>query len=141
MRVRKMKTSSDSRNIDIVKRIYESFSAGDIEAVTADWDVSIALQEPDGFATGGGTHHGPEEILTDVFARLRTRWTDVSVVPERFVDGGDTIVMLGNWRGTYIETGKTASFPLAHVFDLRDGKIVKWQSYADTALYNAAVEA
>lgn len=38
------------------------------------------------------------------------------------------------------ETGTSVEYPNAHVFDFEDGKIVQWQSYADTALFNDALE-
>ena len=119
--------------------MYESFADGDIEAVIATWDAGIELREPEGLV-GGGTLHGPDEILGNLFAGLANDWTDVSVRPERFVDGRDTVVALITWSGTYIETGKSVEFRGAHVFDFEDGKIVRWTSYADTALFNAALE-
>jgi ketosteroid isomerase-like protein len=122
-----------------VRGLYESFAEGDIAAVTATWDDDIELREPEGIV-GGGTLHGHEEILETLFAGLATDWTDVSVVPERFVDGGDTVVALTTWSGTYVETEKQVAFRGAHVFDFRNGKIVRWTSYADTALFNAATE-
>lgn len=131
--------STAKSNVETVKGMYESFADGDIEAVIATWDSTIELSEPEGIV-GGGTLHGPDEILENLFAGLANDWTDVSVRPERFVDGGDTVVALITWSGTYIETGKSVEFPGAHVFDFEDGKIVRWTSYADTALFNAALE-
>jgi hypothetical protein len=129
--------SGPRSNVETVKGMYESFAEGDIDAVTATWDATIELREPEGLV-GGGTLHGPEEILENLFAGLADDWTDVSVVPQCFVDGGDTVVALTNWSGTYIETGKSTEFRGAHVFEFADGKIIRWTSYADTALFNAA---
>lgn len=134
-----MANSAMNSNVEIVKGLYDSFAEGDIDAVTATWDDAIELREPEGIV-GGGTLHGHDQILENLFTGLATDWTDVSVVPERFVDDGDTVVALTTWNGTYIETGKSVNFRGAHVFDLRDGKIVRWTSYADTALFNAATE-
>ena len=75
-------------------------------------------------------------------ALLRSNWENVSVVPERFVDDGDTVVMLGREieSGTYSDTGESVSFPIVHVCDLESGKITKWKSFGDTALFNTAIE-
>ena len=134
-----MPTTTTTENLETVKGLYESFAEGDIEAKRNHVDPDVALHEPEGIA-GGGTHHGFDEIVDDVFSRLGTQWEDVSVVPERYVEDGDTVVALHTWRGTYSETGKTVEFPNAHVFDFEDSKIVRWTSYADTALFNAALE-
>ncbi|ELZ31407.1 hypothetical protein C474_08897 [Halogeometricum pallidum JCM 14848] len=127
------------RNVETVTRMYESFAEGDIDAVVATWDSGIELHEPEGIV-GGGTLRGRDEILENLFAGFANDWTEVSVVPERFIDGGDTVVALITWSGTYVETGTSVEFRGAHVFDFQDGKIVRWTSYADTALFNAATE-
>lgn len=80
-------------NVETAKGMDESFAAGDTEAVIATWDSSIELDEPEGLV-GGGTLYGPDEILENLFAGLANDWTDVSVRPERFVDGRDTVVAL-----------------------------------------------
>jgi hypothetical protein len=100
----------------------------------------VELHEPTGIA-GGGTPRGFDEIVENVFSRVGTQWVGVSVVPERCVEDGDTVVALHTWRGTSSTTGKSVEYPNAHVFDFEDGKIVQWTSYADTALFNAALEA
>lgn len=66
-------------------------------------------------------------------------WEEVSVVPEQFVEGDDMVVALYTWNGTSTETGKSVEFPAAHVFTFQDGKIARWRSYGDIALFNAAL--
>lgn len=134
-----MARATAKSNVETVRRMYESFAEGDIETVVATWGLTIELSEPEGIV-GGGTLHGPDEILENLIVGLANDWTDVSVIPERFIDGGGTVVALITWSGTYIETGKSVEFRGAHVFDFEDEKIVNWTSYADTALFNAALE-
>ena len=50
---------------------------------------------------------------------------DVSVVPERYVADGATVVALQTWSGTYLETGRSVELAGVHVFDFEDGKIVE----------------
>lgn len=134
-----MAKSEMQSNVETVKGMYKSFAEGDIDAVTATWGATIELREPEGIV-GGGTLHGKDEILENLFAGLADDWTDISIIPQRFVDGGDTVVALTKWSGTYIATEKSVEFRGAHVFDFNDGKIVRWTSYGDTALFNAALE-
>jgi ketosteroid isomerase-like protein len=42
-------------------------------------------------------------------------------------------VVLGRYRATNRETGKALDAPFAHVWDLRGGKVVRFDQYADTA--------
>jgi ketosteroid isomerase-like protein len=134
-----MPEETEKTNSERVQELYDSFAEGDFEAIRDIMDPDIELHEPKGIA-GGETHHGFDEIVENVFSRLGTEWEDVSVVPDRYVADGDTVVVLLTWSGTYSRTGKSVEFPNAHVFDFEDGKIVQWRSYADTALFNAALE-
>lgn len=135
-----MAVTKTENNVGTVKRIYESFVAGDVDAVVATWAPDIEFNAPEGLI-GGGTFHGPGEILENVFAELAKNWEETSAVPEQFVDGGDTVDALMTWSGTSTETGKDVENPGAHVFEFEDGMIARWTSDADTALFNAALEA
>jgi ketosteroid isomerase-like protein len=134
-----MPSTTTTENLETVKGLYESFAEGDIEAIRDIIDPDVELHEPRGIA-GGGTLHGFDEIVENVLSKLGDDWEDVSVVPERYVADDDTVVVLQTWSGTYSETGKSVEYPGAHVFEFEDGKIVQWRSYADTALFNAALE-
>ena len=126
-------------NTERVQELYDSFAKGDFEAIREIMDPDVELHEAKGIV-GGGTHHGFDEIVENVFSRIGDEWEDVSVVPEQYVAEGDTVVVLLTWSGTSSKTGKSVKYPNAHVFDFEDGKIVQWTSYADTALFNAALE-
>lgn len=130
---------SERTNTESVQELYDSFAKGDFEAIRDIMDPDVELHEPQGIP-GGGTHHGFDEIVENVFSRLGTEWEDVSVVPERYIADGNSVVALHTWSGTSSKTGKSVEYPNAHIFDFEDGKIVHRRSYADTALFNAALE-
>lgn len=135
-----MTKSGAESNVKIVRELYGSFSEGDIDAVVDSWAPTIELVEPGGMV-GSGTFRGAEEIVENVFSGLASDWKDVSVTPERFIVGGDTVVALILWSGTNVETGTSTEFRGAHVFDFDNGRINQWTSYADSALFNAAHQA
>lgn len=130
-------TSAD--NVGTVRGIYESFAEGDVEAIVATWAPDITMIEPEGMV-GGGSYHGPDEIVENVFGEIAEIWEDASVVPERVIDAGDTVVAIYTFEATSTATGKQVAYEGAHVFDFEDGQITRWRSYGDTALFNAALE-
>lgn len=107
---------------------------GVLEVLSAD----IAWTEAEGFPYGG-TYHGPKGVLEGVFMRLGSEWNGFAAVPSEFIDGGDTIVVLGKYSGTYKATGKSFEADFAHVWKLRDGKAAQFVQYVDTLLVNRAV--
>lgn len=134
-----MSMTSRGPNNETARELYDSFAEGDIESIREVMDPNVEFHLPSGIV-GGGTFRGFDEIVENVFSVLGNDWEDVSVVPERYVEDGGTVVALLTWSGTYSDTGRSVEFGGAHVFDFEDGRIVRWTSYADTALFNAALE-
>ena len=54
--------------------------------------------------------------------------------------GGDTIVVLGKYSGTYKKTNKSFQADFAHVWKLREGKAVRFVQYVDTLVVQRAVD-
>ena len=119
-------------NGEVIKGIYEAFATGNVPAVLGAFDAKIAWSEADGFMYAG-TYNGPEGVLAGVFMRLATEWEGFTAVPNKFVDGGDgNVISIGTYSGKYLKTGKSISVPFAHEWELRDGKVVKFNQHTDT---------
>ena len=61
-------------------------------------------------------------------------------MPHEFIDGGDTIVVLGKYSGTYKKTNKSFQADFAHVWKLREGKAVRFVQYVDTLVVQRAID-
>lgn len=69
----------------------------------------------------------------DYFAGLKAGWEMVHFTPEEFIAQGDRVVMLGRCAFRSRLTGKTAESPKADVYRFRDGRIVEFFDFYDTA--------
>ena len=56
-----------------------------------------------------------------------------TAVPGTFIDGSDHVVVLGRYGGTMKAGGAPLDAPLCHVYRFRDGKVVMFQQFTDTA--------
>jgi ketosteroid isomerase-like protein len=113
--------------------LYEAFGRGDVPAVLGAFDPQISWSEADNFLYADGNPYiGPEAVAGGVFQRIVSDVDGFAVVPERFVDGGETVVVEGRYRGTMKATGTPVNAQFAHVWTFRDGKIVRFQQYTDT---------
>lgn len=122
-----------SANLDLIRGLYEAFAAGDVPGVLARMAPDIVWNEAENFPyADGNPYRGPEAILTGVFARLGGEWDGFAAVPAEFLDAGDTIVVLGRYRGTYKATGRAFDADMAHVWRVRDGKAAEFRQYTDT---------
>ena len=127
-----------ANNLEIVRGAYEAFARGDVPAVLAVLASDVSWTEAEGFPYGG-TYSGPDAVLKNVFMKLGAEWEGFSAVPHEFVAQADTVVSLGQYSGKYNITGKTFSAPFAHVWSFRDGKVVRFRQYTDTAVVQSAL--
>jgi len=118
-------------NLEVVQRAYEAFGRGDVEAVVAALDQQIEWIEGDVDGLPyAGTHHGVEAVVNNVFAQMPTTYDEFALAPQQWVDGGGTIVMLGEI--TLRKDGREATQRVAQVWTMRDGRAVRFESFSDT---------
>ena len=123
-------------NLDIIKSIYEGETAEEngrnLEKYVAE---NINWTEAKGFPYAG-TYIGLENITKNVFNRLGSEWIDYKFTPEDYVVGDDKVVAYGTYSGTYKLTGIAFEARVAHVWKLRDGKIVSFEQFVDSQTVN-----
>ena len=131
-----------AENVKTVESMYAAFATGDVPTVLAGLDPKVEWWEAENFIYAEGNPYvGPQSVLQGVFMRLATEWDGFSVAPTGVLDAGDTAIGHGYYSGTYKQTGKQVRAQFAHFFTFRDGKIVKFQQYTDTAQFKDAVAA
>ena len=126
-------------NLDSVKAVYQAFAKTDIPSVIGFLSPDIDWTEAEGFPYGG-TYHGPHAVLSGVFMRLGSEWNGFAAVPDEFIDGGDTVVALGKYSGTYKATGKSFEANFAHVWKIQDGKAVRFIQYVVSLFVHRAIQ-
>lgn len=135
-----MASAKAKSNLEIVREAYAAFNEGDIETVTGIMDADVEWTEPEG-SPYSGTYDGPDAVVENVFARSMEDVEGFEVATDRFIDGGDTIVVLGTARGTVMRSGKSLNVPFAHVCDLEDGRMTRFVDYTDTHRWQQAFSA
>ena len=127
-------------NVNSIKQVYQAFAEGDVPTVLGALSPEIDWTEAEGFPYAG-TYHGPRAVLEGVFMRLGSEWNGFAAIPDEFIDGGDTVVVLGKYSGTYKKTGKSFQADFAHVWKMQDGKAIRFIQYVDTLLVHRALQA
>ena len=122
-----------AENVDVVKGIYQAFATGDVPAVVAAMSPDIEWNEAENFPySDGNPYRGPDAILGGVFARIGGEWDGFAVVPEQFLDAGDTVIMTGRYTGSHKGSGQAMNPQVAHFWTLAVGKVVRFQQLVDT---------
>ncbi|HYX27656.1 MAG TPA: nuclear transport factor 2 family protein [Pyrinomonadaceae bacterium] len=127
-------------NANVVRGMYEAFARGDVPTIVAALDAQVEWWEAENFIYDDGNPYvGPQAVLEGVFMRIAQQWDGFQVSPKEILDAGDTIIGHGYYSGTYKENGAAVRAQFAHFFTFREGKIVKFQQYTDTAQFREAI--
>lgn len=125
-------------NIDIVRAHYAASAQGNIDAMMAHVSPQVRWTEMAGFPCAG-TWVGPQAVAENVFAVLGRDWIGYRFELQSLIDGGEHIVGVGSYRGTYRATGKDLQARVTHIWHLQNGKIVAFEQFTDTLLVRQAM--
>jgi hypothetical protein len=122
-------------NVEIVKGAYDAFGRGDMAAVLGAMDPAIEWRQAEGnpYMPSGEAWVGPDAILNNLFMRIGNDWDGFKVQPKTYHDAGDTVVVELRYSGTSKATGKGMDAQACHIWEVRDGRIMSFQQYLDTA--------
>lgn len=120
-------------NVAIAKGVYEALAEGDIDAVLGVMDEQIEWHLAEHHPLWPGKAFvGPQAVLEGLLVPLTQIYIGFRIDIKRIVGLGDTVLVEARYRGKGKVTGLDLDAQAAHVWDFRDGKCVRWQSYMDT---------
>lgn len=120
------------QNVNTMRNAYEAFNRGDIAAVLEAFDPQIEWREPGGGRAPQGTYKGAQSVANDVFATVPENFEEFEAQPERFIDAGEYLVVVGTFRGTR-KAGGQMDAAFAHVWQMREGKAVSFHNHVEAA--------
>jgi ketosteroid isomerase-like protein len=119
-------------NIEVVRKMYTDLARGDFEALTAVLDPEVEWAEPDlEYLPYAGLTVGRDNVVNSVYAKIPSVYEKVEFVPDKLIDGGDTVTVVGRatMKGPY---GEQVQFPFAHVIRLCNGLVARFDHFVDT---------
>ncbi|THU04036.1 nuclear transport factor 2 family protein [Lampropedia puyangensis] len=127
-------------NLAIIQATYEGTSEENGKNLLAVLAPEARWTEAAGFPYAG-TYVGPEQIVAGVFQRLGTEWDGYNAKVHTYLADGDRVAAFGVYSGTYRKTGKHMSATFAHLYHLKDGKILSMEQYVDSHMVQQALTA
>jgi ketosteroid isomerase-like protein len=128
-----------SENVEIVRRMNERFAAGDRESwrevIHPDvvWDMSRSSMPGQAHVYRG--HEGVVRFFRDWLGT----WQDYGFEERELIDAGDSVVVVFREHGRGKGSGIEIEQEFFGVWDLRDGRIVRFRAFDSKAEALAAV--
>jgi ketosteroid isomerase-like protein len=123
-------------NVAVVRRVIEAWNLNEQER-------DVALERVVPFLDPGVIFDATRRIINPktyagiegIRAMLAERdevWGEFRMEPDEFVDGGDRVVVIGRWVGKGRGSGVEVNQPIADVFTLDGGRVVRCEiGYSD----------
>lgn len=96
-------------------------------------DIHWHEAESNPYMPSGEAWVGPDAVLNNLFLKLGAEWDGFAVHPKSFHDAGKSVIVEGRYSGTCKATGESMDTQVCHVWDIKDGKVIRFQQYVDTA--------
>ena len=130
-------------NVTLLKNLYDAFAKGDIPTVLGAMSADIRWHEAESnpYMPSGDAWVGPDAVLNNLFMKLGAEWDGFGVHPKSFHAAGGSVIVEARYSGKYKATGKSLDAQVCHVWDVKDGKVTRFQQYVDTARLQDAMGA
>jgi ketosteroid isomerase-like protein len=136
---------TQQQNVETLRRMYEAWNDRDIDALMGNYDPGIEIVETQDLAYAAallrvlgprfvilsGGYHGKAEVrkLWETIWEI-SEWFIVK--PEDFIAVGDEHVVVPNVLSARAKgTGLEGEAPTAHLFTVRNGKVLRMQVFVD----------
>ena len=117
----------------IVQQVYQAFGRRDVPGV-----LSLVADQVDWEFVGSptlpyaGRRRDPQGVA-DFFTAVAQNDDIHAFEPREFIEAGAHVTVLGWERSKALDTGHMFESEWAHVFTVKDGKVVRWRGWFNTA--------
>ena len=120
-------------NAETVRSFYAALGRADLGDLLGLLHEELEWTEAERFPYYGGTWRSPRAVVDNLLLPLARDWDPFRAEAEEFLSVGDQVVSFGFYAGRYKATGRSMTARFAHRWLLRDGRIARFEMYADTA--------
>jgi ketosteroid isomerase-like protein len=122
---------SVAANVDTLETLYDAMNRADLDVILRLQAEDVEWWGPRVFPDIAGPHRGHDGIR-DYTRHVMDAWSEFSVIPEKFLDLGERVLVYTRERGRGRMSGiEVQSQPTAHLWTLDRGRVVRFQVFWD----------
>ncbi|HVK96667.1 MAG TPA: nuclear transport factor 2 family protein [Flavisolibacter sp.] len=127
-----MEATLTKNNVQVIQKVFADFQNGNIPAIVDACSNEIiwgGYKNP--HIPFSGLYYGKEGVM-EFFSRVADTINITAFEPREFISDGDDVVAIGRHSGSVKSTGKTFDHDWCFRFHVKNGRILKFVSFADT---------
>ena len=115
-------------NVEIIRRGLEAYNRGDVQTLLDISDPEAEFVPLRSLVVGGSYrgHDGIRRFMTDV----GEEWDDRRILLQELREDEGRVVLLGEFEATGKASGVEMRSPVAWIFELREGKVIRMRAYS-----------
>ena len=117
-----------SGDVELLRELYSEWERGDFSREILSPDI---VSQNHGFVDMDAGQRGLDEVLAVQREWLRQWERPFRIEAEEYLEAGELVVVLVRWMGRGKGSGAEVESEGAHVWQIRDGKAVRWDVYRD----------
>ena len=123
-----------SANLSTIKGVYNAFATGDFPGFLNAMDPNIEWNEAESFPYADGNPYiGPDAVVQGVMSRIGADWEYWTISDQVYhVTMEAMVIVTARYNAKHKISGKVIRAQVTHMWTLKEGKITKFQQYADT---------
>jgi len=131
---------SNPENLSTVENLYKAFNSGDMPTVMATLDPNIDWNEAEGNKyADGNPYKGADAVLNGVFSRIGEDYETFKLSDIQLYEMSNNKVLATlRYQGKLKKNSAVIDAQAAHLWTLKDGKMIAFQQYVDTKQLNDA---
>ncbi|QCX38456.1 ketosteroid isomerase [Aureibaculum algae] len=124
----------ENQSMQIIDNLYKAFEKGDIPTIMGSMSPKIEWNEAESNSMASGNPYiGPDAIINGVFARLGAEHEYFKLADiELHEMSNNKVLATLRYDAKNKKTGKDYNAQAAHLWALKNGKIISFQQYVDT---------
>ncbi|MES1147169.1 MAG: nuclear transport factor 2 family protein [bacterium] len=127
-------TTTTTTNVDTVRRIYEAFGQGNVEAILSYLREDVEwISHFDPIVPWAGDFSGKVNVPR-FFGAIFENVEVLGFQPREFVSAGDTVVSMGSFSCKSKATGKSATSEWVFIWKFLDGKVSSYTQFHDPSI-------
>lgn len=135
-------TGQVKSNLAVIQGIYNDFASGNVPGISGVLDDKVEWNEAESFIYGDNKPFiGHDAVVNGVFAKIGAEWEGFTIANLQVYNmDSEMVLATGRYQAKYKENGAVIDAQVAHLWTLKDGKVIKFQQFTDTKQFAEAVK-